>query len=66
MPSFTNVKVVVTDLEFEVYCTCGAGLCGNATPRISRLRKMPQIVIAPCEECLKAARKARRKKSCST
>lgn len=67
MPSFTNVKVIVTDLQFEVYCTCGAGLCGQTLTRVSRLRRMPQMIITPCPHCLKnASRKARRKKSCST
>lgn len=43
-------------VEFEVYCSCGNGLCGNATVRTSRNRGVQQLVIEPCEKCLEVAR----------
>ena len=39
-------------LEFEVYCSCGEGLCGQTETRRSRNRGMPQLVVEPCEKCL--------------
>lgn len=38
------------EVSFEVYCTCGNGLC--ATTRVSYNRGIPQIVVEPCEKCL--------------
>ncbi len=60
MPSFiTDVKVeteVEAEISFEVYCTCGEGICNNTTTRKSRTRNEDQIVIEPCEKCLQKAR----------
>ena len=47
MPSF--------DLEFEVFCSCGAALCRQSETRISRNRGMPQVVVEACEDCLERA-----------
>ena len=44
MPSFA--------LEFEVYCSCGEGLCHQSSSRESRNRGMPQVVVEPCQKCL--------------
>jgi hypothetical protein len=52
MPKFTDVPV---DVEFEVFCQCGAGLCNQSDTRSSRARGMPQVVVEPCEKCLKQA-----------
>jgi hypothetical protein len=43
-------------LEFEVYCSCGEGLCMQSEARASRTRGMPQVVVQPCEKCLKTER----------
>lgn len=60
MPSFDSIEVTVTssiDFEFEVFCGgCGAGICGNADTRESRQRRMPQVIVEPCEKCLEIAR----------
>ena len=41
-------------VEFEVWCGCGNGLCGQVT--VSVKRSIPQIVVEPCEQCLDKAR----------
>jgi hypothetical protein len=38
------------DIEFEVWCSCGAGLC-NATKTSGT-----SVTVEPCESCLDAAR----------
>ncbi len=43
-------------VEFEVWCGCGNGLCGQVTTRVSANRSIPQIVVEPCERCLDKAR----------
>jgi hypothetical protein len=49
MPSF--------EVNFEVFCAkCGAGICNLADGRNSRGRGEPQVTVAPCENCLDAAR----------
>lgn len=42
------------EAEFEVYCTCGNGLCGNTTTSKSTLGG-PAIEVEPCEKCLSRA-----------
>ena len=42
------------EVEFEVLCECGTGLCGQT--RTSHRRGMPQVVVDPCEKCLDRAR----------
>jgi len=41
------------DLEFEVYCSCGTGLCNNSTE--GKNRHSSYITIEPCETCAKAS-----------
>uniref|UniRef100_A0A6M3JTM4 Uncharacterized protein n=1 Tax=viral metagenome TaxID=1070528 RepID=A0A6M3JTM4_9ZZZZ len=41
------------ELNFEVYCECGNGLCGNSTEGHNRHSQF--IVISPCEKCLNAS-----------
>lgn len=42
------------ELEFEVYCSCGKGLCGNSTEGINRHSQY--ITVEPCEDCMNRAR----------
>jgi len=45
------------ELEFEVYCTCGEGLCNQVTEEgKTPNREMPYITVAPCKHCLERAR----------
>jgi hypothetical protein len=44
MPSF--------DVEFEVFCSCGEGLCNQSETRTSRNRNTLQVVVEPCQRCL--------------
>ena len=37
-------------IEFEVWCSCGNGLCGQAKDR------KDGIEVEPCKKCLEAAR----------
>jgi len=37
-------------VEFEVYCSCGNGLCGNTTE--GRNGHSEYITVEPCEKCL--------------
>lgn len=37
-------------IEFEVYCSCGNGLCGNSTE--GRNGHSEYITVEPCEKCL--------------
>lgn len=43
MPSF--------EVEFEVFCACGAGLCNQSTGRNSRRRDTPQVEVEVCRGC---------------
>lgn len=58
MPAFTNIKVVIPEVEFEVYCAaCGYGICLLTEVRTSRIRKMPQVVVEPYRRCLQKAKR---------
>ena len=39
------------DIEFEVFCTCGNGLCHQSKIRTSWNRGANQIVVEPCRVC---------------
>jgi len=39
----------VPAIEFEVWCSCGNGLCGQCTDTRGG------IVVEPCEKCMEAA-----------
>lgn len=43
-------------LEFEVYCSCGEGLCNQVTEGRTRGRGMPFITIEPCPHCIEVAK----------
>ena len=56
MPSFHQVEVTATvDVDFEVFCSCGAHLCGETDTRNSRNRNAPQAVVNACQRCIEAA-----------
>ena len=45
MPSF--------EVEFEVFCSCGEGLCNQATGgQSSYPTRSPIITVEPCQKCL--------------
>jgi len=52
MPTIT-VTVPDIELEFEVFCSCGNGLC--SVTRVSYRRGEPQVVVEPCPKCLEKA-----------
>jgi hypothetical protein len=54
MPIFTIEAPI--DVDFEVFCSCGNGLCNQSETRSSRHRGTPQVVVEPCEKCLASAR----------
>lgn len=54
MPTFDNIEIT-TSVDFEVYCSCGEGICNNASTRSSRNRCYPQVVVEPCQKCIEAA-----------
>ncbi len=55
MPTFTNIEIttsVTLDVEFEVFCSCGAHMCNETDTRNSRNRNAPQAVVNPCQKCI--------------
>lgn len=57
MPTFNNVSVTCSiDLDFEVFCDCGAHLCSETTTRNSRGRNAPQAVVNACKACIESAK----------
>lgn len=53
MPSF-NVPVKDVEFEFEVYCkTCGEGLCNESEVTETYTRRMSNIRVNVCPECMK-------------
>lgn len=56
MPSFSQIEVTtMIDVEFEVFCSCGAHMCGETDTRNSRNRNAPQAVVNACQRCIEAA-----------
>ena len=43
------------ELEFEVYCSCGEGLCRQTNEGRTGGRDMPFITVQPCEKCITKA-----------
>jgi len=64
MPTFiAEIKQEVEvkgEVEFEVFCSCGEGICNQSEGRQSRHRGMPQVVVEPCPKCMEAAKEAGR------
>ena len=56
--------MTVLELEFEVYCSCGAGLCQQTTEGLTRGRGMPFVTVEPCEKCKDEARDEGRAQGC--
>lgn len=56
MPTFTSIELTATvDVDFEVYCSCGAHMCNETTTRLSRSRRANQIVVNVCQDCIKSS-----------
>jgi hypothetical protein len=49
MPSF--------DVDFEVFCECGYGLCKDSTTEKDRHGNL-MVTVTPCPRCLQKARDA--------
>jgi len=50
MPTFTTS--IDVNIDFEVFCSCGAHMCNNTDTRNSRLRGTPQAVVSVCKDCV--------------
>ena len=44
------------EVNIELYCTCGEGLCRHSKATTTRTRNEPMFEIAPCAKCLDSAR----------
>jgi hypothetical protein len=56
MPTFSQVEVTTTtDVDFEVFCSCGAHMCSETDTRNSRTRNAPQAIVNACQRCIEAA-----------
>jgi len=56
MPEFQQVEVTaLVDVSFEVFCSCGAHMCGETDTRMSRNRQYPQAVVNACQKCIDRA-----------
>jgi len=40
------------NVEIEVYCSCGEGLCSQSTSGNTQRRNQPYITVEPCQKCL--------------
>jgi RNase P subunit RPR2 len=57
MPVLKFETSVEVEGDFEVFCAkCNSGLCNGSDFRKSHGRGYDQLVVEPCETCLKAAR----------
>ena len=52
--------VDVDDIEIEVYCSCGNGLCNQTTYKHTYRRLERCFIVDPCENCLEKAREKAR------
>ena len=58
MPTFKDIELttsVTVDVDFEVFCACGAHMCGETDTRNSRNRNAAQAVVNPCRKCIENA-----------
>lgn len=62
MPTINATITVDAEVEFEVFCSCGNGLCGQTETRTSNRRRYPQAVVEPCPNCLQDARESAEEK----
>ena len=44
------------DVNIELYCSCGEGLCNQSTPTHTKTRGEPMFQIEPCQKCLDRAK----------
>lgn len=42
-------------VEFDVYCSCGKGLCFQSEVMKPRRVHVPCVVVEPCEDCVRKA-----------
>lgn len=43
------------EINIEVYCSCGNGLCNQTESKVTRTRGEPCFIVTPCEDCMKKA-----------
>lgn len=43
------------EVQVEIWCSCGEGLCNQSTPGKDR-HGDPKITVEPCQKCLDSAR----------
>lgn len=43
------------EVNVEVYCSCGEGLCNQTESKTTRHRGEPCFIVSPCEKCLDRA-----------
>lgn len=43
------------EVDFEVWCSCGNGLCNSSTVGYTSRRGQPYITVKPCDKCLQEA-----------
>ena len=58
MPTFSNVEIttsVTVDLDFEVFCSCGAHIVSETDTLNSRNRNAPQAVVNAFQKFIEAA-----------
>ena len=53
MVNETVTKMVEIDIDVEVWCDCGEGLCGQTTSSLKD-DAFISLVVEPCEKCLEA------------
>jgi len=44
------------EVDIEIFCSCGKGICNNATSGRTNSRRQPYFTIEPCKDCLEAAK----------
>lgn len=44
------------EVNIEVYCTCGEGLCNQTEATRTRNRREQAFIVTPCEKCIARAR----------
>lgn len=49
------------DINVEVYCLCGAGLCNQTEATRTRSRREACFIVTPCEKCTDIEREEARK-----
>jgi len=44
------------NINVEVYCSCGEGLCNQTESKLTRTRGEPCFIVDPCETCMEKAK----------